>query len=121
MDTYCFYNWKDTVIYTLHFKLFKIKQNFPHSAAVFISLVANNFISAPWLGEVWASWQMLQTVPGVKLMVTENRSQASYSVGTELFQNQTELSSNLKAINYRPLDKFPNCSESISSSETGQW
>lgn len=59
-------------------------------------------------------------------MVTENRSQASYSVGTELqnqyeFQNQTELSSNLKAINYRPLDKFPNCSESISSSETGQW
>lgn len=56
MDTYCFYNWKDTVISTLHLKLFKIKQNFPHSAAVFISLLANNFISAPWLGEVSVSF-----------------------------------------------------------------
>ena len=58
-------------------------------------------------------------------MVTENRSQASYSVGTEFqkqyeLQNQTELSSNLKAVNHRLLDAFLNCSESASSSESGQ-
>lgn len=98
-----------------------MKPNFPHSDALFISQLANNCISVSWLGEGWASWEMRQMVQSVKVRVTENRSQAHCILGTE-FQNQhesqsqTELNSNLKAIIYRALDKFLNCSVLVSSS-----